>query len=128
DRSLGQDRVELLAGLDDDLDGPTALVLGAGRHDLAEGRQRGETGFPQLAQVAEQTLVTESFPGRRADLLSGGPSRLGEGEALPTVGLGADDEPFVFEQLEGRVDRAWAGPPDSAGPGGQLGDHLVSVH
>ena len=46
---------------------------------------------------------------------------------LPSVSL-ADDQAFVDQQLQGRVDRAGAGLPQVLAALGDLLDHLVAVH
>src|SRR5204863_500893 len=68
-------------------------------------------------------------PGRvLGSLLGLGAAGLGEGEPLAAFGLLGGDQALVLEQLQGRVDRAGARPPDAAGAALQLLDHLVAVH
>ena len=73
-------------------------------------------------------LVTDVLPRSGPGLLGLGPAGIGEREPLPAAGLLADDESFVLEQLQGRVDRPGAWPPDASGAGLQLSDHFVAVH
>ena len=68
-------------------------------------------------------------PRRRLDLLGRGATGVGElEELLAAVTLGAHDQVFVDEKLQGRVHRAGAGLPQVLGALGDLLDHFVAVH
>ena len=47
--------------------------------------------------------------------------------AAAFVRLGGD-QALVLEQLQGRVDRTWARPPQAVGTLGEFADYLVTVH
>ncbi len=57
-----------------------------------------------------------------------GPALGGQAEDPAALRLVRGDQSLVLEGLEGRVDRAGAGPPDAPAALGQLGDDLVAVH
>ena len=69
------------------------------------------------------------LPRRGLDLLGRGAAVVGQLEKpLAAFAFGADDEALVDQQLQRRVDRAGAGPPQALAALGDLLDHLVAVH
>src|SRR5215207_5973498 len=63
-----------------------------------------------------------------AALLDVGRPGLGEAGHLPALSLLDGDQALVLKVLQGRVDRARAGPPEAPGTLADLLDHLVAVH
>ena len=125
---LGEDGVEAPARVVEDLQGLGLLGLGAGAghapgglDDLAQGvaEAPGRRGHAGHGLLPRRLLVLA---------LGLGPAGVGEGEPAAALALLTGDQVLVLEQLEGRVDRPRARPPDAAGARLQLLDHLVAVH
>jgi hypothetical protein len=126
--ALGEDGVEAAAGVVQDLQRPGLLGLGAGAGhapgglvDLADGGPEapGDRGHAGGDRLPWRPLLLA---------LHLGPSGVGEREPAAALALLTGDQALVLEQLEGRVDRPRARPPDAAGARLQLLDHLVAVH
>src|SRR5919108_2446201 len=95
---------------------------------LAQRTHDAERGGAKILPLRHG--VVSEVPPRRG--LGGPPGLLTAGfaerEALAAiVGLG-NDQSFVLEQLQRRIDGARAGAPDATGAAFQLADHLVTVH
>ena len=85
-------------------------------------------GRPQVHMCRVRVLV-DLVPRWGLDLLRGFSTGVGQREELFTAfALLADNQSFVDQQLQGRVDRAGAGPPQVLAALGNLLDDLVAVH
>src|ERR1044072_7626345 len=125
---VGEDEVQLLAGLVDDGQRLLALFLAAGLPDLTEGLHQTEAGLPDLAERLEVDTTGGFLPRRVGALVGRGTAGLGEREQLLAALALTGDQPLVLQQLEGGVHRAGAGLPRPAAALGDLLDHLVTVH
>ena len=112
---LGEDRVDLAAGLVEQLADPALLAFVGSVEDLADRVVQLADRFAQV-NLLRVGLGADRVPG---SLLAGsglalGLAGVGEREAALAVDLDAVDQALVLEQLQGRVDRAGArrpGPP-----------------
>src|SRR5919198_6171551 len=124
---LGQQAVEALPGLGEDLPSPGHLPLGPRVGNL---HHRGHHPEANLAQVCQRTGIVGHLPGRavtRAAPFHLGLARVGELENSPPLDLLAGDQALVLQQLECGVDRTRAGSPTASAPLGELLHHLVSM-
>src|ERR1700722_13729333 len=125
----GQDLVHLPRGPLQELLGRGYLVRRAGLgqlHDAAAepGRLR------EQARHLTGLVLRHRLPGRPGPLgvlLDVLPPGLGQADPASATGLLPGDQPFVGQQLQGRVDRAGAGPPGTAAALLDLGHDLVTV-
>src|ERR1700722_14005862 len=125
----GQDLVHLPPGPLQELLGRADLVRRAGvgqLHDAAAepGRLREQAGH--LAGLVRRHRLP-GRPGPVGVFLDVLPPGLGQAERAPATGLLTGDQPFVGQQLQGRGDRAGAGPPGAAAALLDLGHDLVTV-
>src|SRR5690606_31143894 len=127
--SLGEDLVELAAGLGEHLLGPGELPRAAAVDDLHQGRGGPAGEVEQLGPVLADVRphVLPGSPQLVAVLRDVGAAGLGEPEGLLALRLLRDHQPFVRELLERRVDRAGAGLPAALAAFGDLLDDLVAV-
>src|SRR5581483_3245347 len=120
--------VDLPASVVDDVE-DALLLLRRGRVSRLEhrGGELAERG-PQIDLVRVGALG-DLFPWRRLRVGAGFPAFVGQLEKpLGAFRFGGDDQSLVDEQLQRRVDRAGAGPPQAVAALADLLDHLVAVH
>src|SRR5262249_17454683 len=125
---LGEDAVDLAAGVGEELGGSLALLLRAGLRDLPRRDADLHGEVHQLADVVRDALV-RLLP-RLAEALAvlfevrpPGVGQLVDGAAFACL---AADQAFVGEELEGGVDRARARAPRALAPLLELLHHLVA--
>ena len=126
---VGEQRVDPLARVAQDLERLLRVVGRAGHGDLLHGAGELEGGLPQREP---RVLLAALAPRRVAELLLEGlglcPAGLGQREHAPALALGALDQALVLEELERGVHRAGAGTPGAAGALLELLHDLVAVH
>src|SRR5919106_2059051 len=125
---LGEESVEALAGLLEDLSGTRDLNIVARLGHLHDGRGDAD---PNVPEFGEGTAVVPHGPRRRAALGAPGSflsAGVGQVKDPFTVGVARPDEALVLELLERGVDRAGARTPHAAASFGELLDDLVAMH
>src|SRR5450759_5694189 len=125
---LGEDGVQLLAGVVQDLDGGRNLLR---RAVLADLEDHGHELADRLAvAAAARVALGRVLPGSGlvGGLGDGGLAGIGEAEDLLARSLFACDKTLVSEELERGVDRTRGRAPGAAAACGELLDHLVAVH
>jgi hypothetical protein len=125
---FAEDAVDLAAGVVDDVDDPVLLLLVGGVGGLCDGADQLRDSAAQV-DVAGLDAVGDLLPRRGLDFLRGGAAVVGQLEKLlAAVTFACHQQALVDQQLQRRVDRAGAGPPQVLAALGDLLDHLVAMH
>src|SRR6266511_1921382 len=112
---LGEQSVDLLPRLGQDLRGLLPLRLRSRPRDLHRRRRELEPGVAELSEpLAERPELPRLLAAALPALLELGPAGVVDRVDALAVPLLAGHEPLVLEQLQRGVDRAWARPPCAA--------------
>lgn len=129
DQIVGENAVQLAAGTGEHLTRGGDLRLGAGVHNLP---QCATKLVKKIAQLARRIIAAGSDAGPSlrqllATLLD--VSFAGFSQLINPLALGvlANDQALVFQQLERGIDRTWTWPPVATAAGRDLLDQLVAV-